>query len=227
MANDIAVSVKGLKKSFKNVSVLNGVEFDVQKGSIFALLGANGSGKTSLLRCILGQYPHSGTVTWQGREIQPGQRLVYPVFDDCPFYLNGSGALNLRLLGFRNTIASTSYLDAGTLRRPVRVYSLGQRKALALTAALGSGAELLLLDEPTTGLDRDGMNRLKRDLRAVAAQCAILATGHHLEFYDDVSERVLVLKEGLLTTVEREDWAERGGAGLVELYERRCASVQD
>jgi ABC-type multidrug transport system ATPase subunit len=210
--------------SFHHHVVLDGASASVPGCGVTFLMGANGSGKTTLMRCILGQYPHAGMVTWKGQRIRPGRRLVYPVFDDCSFYLNGSGATNLRLLGFREPGSSASYLSPETLSRPVREYSLGQRKRLALTAALGSGAEWLLLDEPTTGLDYEAMVQFRRDLTSLAARCAVLVTGHHVEFYDDLVQTVLVLREGRLIEVAREHWVEEGGTGLAGVYEKFCAS---
>ena len=216
--------LSNLTMSFGGHVVLDGARANIPDHGVTFLLGANGSGKTTLMRCILGQYPYSGEVTWKGQRIHPSRRLVYPVFDDCSFYVNGSGATNLRLLGFRQALPSVPYLDRDTLSRPIREYSLGQRKRLALTAALGSGAEWLLLDEPTTGLDHGAMKQFKRDLASLASRCAVLVTGHHLEFYDDLAERALALRSGVLTEVRRDEWCGQGGGGLVGIYEKLCAT---
>lgn len=216
-----------IRKSYGAETVLDGVDAVFPRGSVSLLMGPNGVGKTTLVRCVLGLEPHGGEVRWNGAPLDPEARLVYPVFDDTPFHPGLTGAQNLRVLAEESVNGPLQYLEQRLLRRRVRHYSYGQRKRLALTAALNSSAELVLLDEPTNGLDVDAMQQLREDLDGLRERRTFLVTGHHLEFYEDLVDHVFVVDAGRLVEVTAElsragqgpaDHPTTGHGGLTDVY---------
>lgn len=212
-------------KRFGQRTVLDAVDVEMPALSVNFLMGPNGVGKTTLIRCVLGLLPHTGTITWAGAPLDPSERRVCPVFDDAPFHPRLTGEQNLRVLAPESVGGPVVYLSHDVLRRRVKGYSHGERMRLALMAALNSGAELIILDEPTNGLDRDTMQALKADLRALTATTTFLVTGHNLEFYDDVVDHLFVLKDGAVVPatpapagVDDRDEMD-GRAGLARVYD--------
>jgi ABC-type multidrug transport system ATPase subunit len=196
------LAIKDVTKRFGGTAVLDAVTVEMPARSVNFLMGPNGAGKTTLIRCILGLHRYRGSITWDGAPIDPAARRVCPVFDHAPFHAALTGMQNLKVLAPESVDGSSVYLSRDVLRRKVKGYSHGERMRLALTAALNSGAELVVLDEPTNGLDRDTMHQLKADIRARATTTTFIVTGHNLEFYDDVVDNLFVLKDG---TVMRTD----------------------
>lgn len=195
------ITLSRVSKHFGPVALLEEAEAVFPSPGVTFLMGPNGVGKTTLIKCILGLEQYSGKILWNGRPVNVSERLVYPVFDDVPFHERLTGIQNLNILARESARGPRQYLDSNVLRRKVKSYSSGQRTRLALTAALNSGAELIILDEPTNGLDRDAMRRLKDDITELRGSTSFLITGHHLEFYDDLVDHLFVLKSGKLVEV--------------------------
>jgi ABC-2 type transport system ATP-binding protein len=178
-------------------------------------MGPNGAGKTTLLRCLLGLVPHTGDIRWNGKPIDPSERLVFPVFDEAPFYPRLTGRQNLAVLAPEALGRPSEYVDDHLLRQPFGRYSRGQRMRLALAAALNSGAELIVLDEPANGLDRETMVALRTDLIAMRTDCTIVLTGHQLEFYEDMVDSVSLLRDATLRHVDDSE----GRESLADMYD--------
>lgn len=190
------LKVKNLTKRFGSKAILDAVSVEMPPRSVNFLMGPNGAGKTTLIRCVLGLHRYQGEITWDGNPLDPAERRVCPVFDDAPFHPGLTGWQNLKVLAPESVGGPTVYLSHDVLRRKVKGYSHGERMRLALMAALDSGAELVILDEPTNGLDRDTMQQFKADIRARTGTTTFVVTGHNLEFYDDVVDNLFVLKDG-------------------------------
>jgi ABC-2 type transport system ATP-binding protein len=179
--------------------VLDGLSFAAGPGEILGLLGRNGSGKTTLLRLLAGLIKAtSGQLTTTA--------LPVIVFDRTPYQDALSGAENLRLgLALRGhddfTDSATGYLAAFDLtedaHRPVGEYSLGMRRRLALAEALACQGPLMLLDEPTLGLDPSGRTVLVSELKEAAdAGDTIVVATNDAAFAEHACSRVLVLEAG-------------------------------
>jgi ABC-type multidrug transport system ATPase subunit len=179
--------------------VLRGVDIEVRSGEVVALLGRNGSGKTTLLRCLAGLLdPASGRVQQQGRVAyvpqDPNALLLGPT-------VRADVATTPRLLGQRDTGAVDEWLAALDLSvlagRHPRQLSAGERQRVAVAAVAVGRPDVLLLDEPTRGMDAQSRAALERALGQVAARsgAAVLAT-HDVELAARCATRVVVLGDG-------------------------------
>ena len=205
------LSATGLTKSFGGKPALNDVSFEVRRGEIYGLLGHNGAGKSTSLGIILGMVmPDGGDVTIGGVSVLKNRsvalRKVGAIFESPAFYDYLSGWENLRLL-----MGYSSGFDAGAalavvelvglskrIHSKVRTYSHGMRQRLALAQALLPEPEVLLLDEPTDGLDPEGIKWFRdfilnlRDQRGMT----VLFNSHLLAEVELMCDRVAILREG-------------------------------
>jgi len=193
------------------VAALAGVGLTCSRGEVFGVLGPNGSGKTTLLRVLAGELPpDSGSVSVLGRpagarELVP--RVGWQADGPVPFarlpanaWLLHQGAL-LRLPAQTARQRAGALLErlglAGASERPIRTFSTGMRRRLALAGALLSEPEVLLLDEPTSGLDPMGSRLVLELLRAHAeAGGTVVLASHHLQEIEATCDRVCLLHRG-------------------------------
>jgi ABC-2 type transport system ATP-binding protein len=205
----------GLTKSFGSFLAVDGVDLDVREGDRYGFLGPNGSGKTTVIRMLLGLvYATSGEIEVLGERMPARAARVLPqvgaLIEGPSAYPHLSGRANLRLIdasgpGGRRTRAARigAALDqvglGGIDRRPVGKYSLGMRQRLGLAAALLRKPRLLILDEPANGLDPRGIREL-RDLLAglSAAGTTIFLSSHQLSEVEQLCSRVGVVDRGRL-----------------------------
>jgi ABC-2 type transport system ATP-binding protein len=210
------ISTSALTKRYGTVVAVDGVDLRVAEGDRYGLLGPNGSGKTTLLRLLLGLvYATSGRIELMGHPVPRQLSAVLPdvgaLVEGPAAYGHLSGRANLALLdaagsgGPRRTrrarIAETLERVGlgGVDRRPVRAYSLGMRQRLGLAAALLRAPRLLVLDEPTNGLDPQGMRDIRDLLRELnAAGTTVLLSSHLLGEVEQLCTRVGVMDRGRL-----------------------------
>lgn len=211
-----AARARALRKDFGAVTAVDGVDLDVPAGSVFGMLGPNGSGKTTLIRMLLGlTRPTSGTVELLGRPVPEGLPASLPdvgaLVEGPGFHPFLSGRANLRRVAATEPRLSARAVrpaaDAALERvgltaaagRRYRGYSLGMKQRLGLAAALLVPRRLVVLDEPTNGLDPAGT----REVRAVVAElrasgATVLLSSHLLAEVEAVCTHVAVLKQGTL-----------------------------
>ena len=210
------IRTTGLTKSYGSVQAVDGVDLDVRAGDIYGFVGANGSGKTTTVRMLLGLVlATSGQMQVLGEEMPRRRRSVLPrvgaLIENPAAYPNLSGRRNLTLLdaagpgGSRRTrnVRVGEALEqvglAGVGRRPVKQYSLGMRQRLGLAAALMRTPELLILDEPTNGLDPQGILEIRELLLGLhAAGTTVFLSSHLLAEVEQLCDRVGVLDRGRL-----------------------------
>ncbi|CAN5810523.1 ABC transporter ATP-binding protein [soil metagenome] len=194
--------VDGLHKSFGDVAALRGVDLEVSSGEIVGLLGANGAGKTTLIRCLLGlTLPDSGQVAVMG--MVPGRevlRRVGYVPQGLGLYTDLTVAENLEfrrgVYGVTEPVSISSLLPA--VDQPVERLSHGIQRKAAFAAALSHLPELLVLDEPTSGVGVLGRAELWEIVRDTAAEgVGVLVTTHHLEEAEQC-DRLVMLADGLV-----------------------------
>jgi ABC-2 type transport system ATP-binding protein len=210
MSDALPISTTGLVKRYGDIVAVNGVDLTVERGDVFGYLGPNGAGKTTLLRMLLGLIrPTSGSAKLFGRDpLVDGVRALDGVagFVEGPrFYSYLSGRRNLELLADYDGGGAHSRID-GVLeivelrdRAKDRVggYSHGMRQRLGIAASLLRQPRLLLLDEPTTGLDPAGMRDMRDLVRRLAGEgITILLSSHLLNEVEDLCNRVAIIRKG-------------------------------
>jgi ABC-2 type transport system ATP-binding protein len=210
------ITTTGLTKRYGRIVAVDDVDLDVRDGDRYGLLGPNGSGKTTLVRMLLGLvFATSGRIEVLGRPVPGRVREVLPAIgalvEGPAAYPHLSGRVNLALLdaagpgGPRRTRRRRigEALDrvglGGIDRRPVKAYSLGMRQRLGLAGALLRQPRLLVLDEPTNGLDPRGIHEI-RDLMAElnAGGTTVFLSSHLLAEVEQLCTRVGVMDRGRL-----------------------------
>jgi ABC-2 type transport system ATP-binding protein len=229
------ITTKGLTKRYGRVLAVDGVDLAVGEGDRYGLLGPNGSGKTTLIRLLLGLvYATSGQITVLGRPVPRQLKAVLPevgtLVEGPAAYGHLSGRANLALVdaagpgGGRRTRRARidDALDrvglGGVDRRPVKAYSLGMRQRLGLAAALLRAPRLLVLDEPTNGLDPRGIGEFRELLTELnRAGTTLLVSSHLLSEVDQLCTHVGVMDRGRLVLQDDLD-ALRAPTGRVEVH---------
>jgi len=210
VSESLPISTTGLVKRYGDIVAVNGVDLTVERGDVFGYLGPNGAGKTTLLRILLGLIrPTSGSAKLFGRDpLVDGVRALDGVagFVEGPrFYSYLSGRKNLELLadydgdGARSRIDSVLEIVELRDRAKDRVggYSHGMRQRLGIASSLLRQPRLLLLDEPTTGLDPAGMRDMRDLVRRLAGEgITILLSSHLLNEVEDLCNRVAIIRKG-------------------------------
>ncbi|MFJ8806373.1 ABC transporter ATP-binding protein [Streptomyces sp. NPDC102490] len=206
-----AIRVQGLEKSYGTLEVLRGVDFDVARGSIFALLGSNGSGKTTAVRILATLLkPDAGTAGVNGYDVgtQPAKvREAISLtgqFAAVDEILSGRENLVLvaRLLHLKDPgaiaddlLGRFSLADAGT--RKVSTYSGGMRRRLDIAMSLVGNPPVIFLDEPTTGLDPEARIAVWRAVKELAGHgTTVLLTTQYLDEAEQLADRIAILHQG-------------------------------
>ena len=205
------LKVAGLRKSFARRPALHGLDFEVRDGEIFGLLGHNGSGKSTTIGIILGLvHADGGLVEVAGisvaRERERAMRQVGAIFESPRFYEYLTGWRNLQVLtSFSGGVSRAAMEEAvrwvgleGRIHDQVGTYSQGMRQRLALAQALLPRPRLLILDEPTNGLDPDGIVDLRHRIRKLRDEFAItvIVCSHLLVEVEQLCDRVVILRSG-------------------------------
>ncbi|MFE7407239.1 ABC transporter ATP-binding protein [Isoptericola sp. NPDC057559] len=208
MTTEPIVHVRGARRRYGTFEAVRGVDLDVHRGELVALLGTNGAGKTSFVELVEGLAPaDGGTVRVLGRDPYRDRRQIV-----------GSLGIMLQSAGFSGdlTVAETARTWAGTLSRPrpvdevlatvdlthradVRVASLsgGEKRRLDLALATMGDPEVLFLDEPTTGLDPESRRATWRLVQGLLdAGTTVLLTTHYLEEAEELADRIAILQAG-------------------------------
>lgn len=206
------IEVKDLSLILGRTEILKNISVSLDQGQIHGLIGRNGSGKTMLMKCICGFVrPTSGTVIVDGRRI--GKDCDFPknvglIIETPGFIPYYSGYRNLKLLaGLNNKISKEDIRNAMKLvgldpflKRPVRKYSLGMRQRLGLAQAVMEDPDLLILDEPMNGLDKEGVQEMRKYLLQLKAQGkTIVIASHSSEDIALLCDTVHEIDKGVLT----------------------------
>jgi ABC-2 type transport system ATP-binding protein len=212
----IAVATTGLVKRFGDRDAVAGIDLAVPTGAVYGFLGPNGSGKTTTIRMLLGLiHPTAGAIELLGRPMPTGAGEVLPrvgsLVEGPAFHPYLSGRANLARLDaadrFADPATAARRIDAAldrvgllaAARKRYRAYSLGMRQRLALAAALLVPRELLVLDEPTNGLDPQGTREVRHLVASLASDGAtVLVSSHLLSEVEQMCSHVGVMREGAL-----------------------------
>ncbi|GMA56101.1 ABC-2 type transport system ATP-binding protein [Alicyclobacillus sacchari] len=234
-----AIALRGLTKRIGQKAIVDNLTLDVPSGEVFGLLGPNGAGKTTTIRMMVGLVRMSaGTVEIAGHDIvrDYGQaiRQVGAIVENPEMYKYLSGYQNLQQFARMTPGIETRRIDevvefvglSERIHDKVRQYSLGMRQRLGLAQALLHRPSVLILDEPTNGLDPAGIRELRDHLRRLAREegVAVVVSSHLLGEMELMCDRVAVIQQGRLVSVERIDKMIAAGTdGLVSVFvETKC-----
>ncbi len=205
------IEIKDLCKEFKNNKVLDHVNLRMKESHIYGIVGRNGSGKTMLFRCMAGLVrPSSGEIIYNGKILY--KDILMPpsmgiVIENMGLYPDYSGFANLKYLAgirkiisdeeIRSTIARVG-LDPDD-KRKIRKYSLGMRQRIILAQAFMEKPDILVLDEPTNGLDEEGVRLVRDILKEESERGALIAiASHNKEDISYLCDEVFSMSKGCL-----------------------------
>jgi ABC-2 type transport system ATP-binding protein len=226
MQSDVVIEARNLTKVYRDfwgrqkVRALKALDLDVRRGEIFGLLGPNGSGKTTTIKLLLGLlFPTSGEALVFGRDatdVTKNARIGYLAEESYLYrFLNAEETLDFygRLFSMPKPLRRQRSYDlieqvglGWAKRRQLKEYSKGMTRRIGLAQALINDPELLLLDEPTTGLDPIGIREMKDMILELRDQGkTILMCSHRLDDVQDVCDRIAILHQGELKELGRVD----------------------
>lgn len=203
------LTLEHLSKNFNGLQAVNQVSFEIEKGNVYGILGPNGSGKSTTLGIVLNVVNKTGgNYSWFGGTADTHQALkkVGAIIERPNFYPYMTAYDNLKLVA-QIKKAPYSKIDeklelVGLLERKdskFRTFSLGMKQRLAIASALLNDPEILILDEPTNGLDPQGIRQIRDIIRQIANQgTTILLASHLLDEVEKVCSHVVVLKKGTM-----------------------------
>ena len=209
---DYVIKVRNVTKKFKEATALKDVTVSFERGKIYGIIGRNGSGKTVLFKCVCGLLAVSeGEITVLGQTIGDGLRVpkgVGAVIETPGFLPNASGYRNLFYLAslsgkpdrqkIRDVIAMVG-LDPDS-RKHVRKYSMGMRQRLGIAQAIMEDPELLILDEPFNGLDKNGVQDMRKLVKSLAEEGkTIILSSHNPADIDTLCDTVCEMDGGILS----------------------------
>lgn len=201
------LTISGLHKQYGKVHAVNNVSFEIQKGNVYGILGPNGSGKSTTLGIVLNVVNKtSGAYSWFGGHAETHEALkkVGAIIERPNFYPYMSAYDNLRLVCKIKGVPLAKIEEKLTLvglweRRDskFRTFSLGMKQRLAIASALLNDPEILILDEPTNGLDPQGIRQIRDLIRLIASQgTTILLASHLLDEVEKVCSHAVVMRNG-------------------------------
>jgi len=211
------VSIEGVSKLYGSVAAVSDVTLEVRRGEVLGLLGPNGSGKTTLLRMLTGYLsPTTGRLSVDGhdteRDRMAARRLIGYVPESLPLYSH------MRVREFLRFMARLRGLDSAAsnaavaevaeqvglgdrLAAPIRTLSRGYRQRVAIGQALVHRPDILVLDEPTNGLDPRQIIETRNFIRGLAGRRTVIMSSHILGEVEKVADRVAILLQGRLLSV--------------------------
>lgn len=210
---DFLIETKQLTKIYGDQTVVSSVNLHVKKGQIYGLLGRNGAGKTTIMKMILGLTPAtSGKVGLFGQNIKGQEKRVYPrigaIIETPGFYPNLTGTENLEIFAkLRGTAAPNAVKNALDVvglpyknKKLFHKYSLGMKQRLGIANAILHDPELLVLDEPTNGLDPIGISEMREFIKNLSLDCGktILISSHILSEMALLADHIGIIDKGVL-----------------------------
>ena len=204
---DTVLHLENISKSFGYLKAVDNLSFEIKKGNIYGLLGPNGSGKSTTLGMVLNVVNKSaGNYSWFGGNIDTHQALkkVGAIIEHPNFYPYMSAYQNLKLVcrikGVSYAAIEKVLETVGLLDRKNSLFSnfsLGMKQRLAIASALLNDPEVLILDEPTNGLDPQGIHQIREIIKAIAKKgTTILLASHLLDEVEKVCSHVVILRKG-------------------------------
>jgi ABC-2 type transport system ATP-binding protein len=210
----VLIEADGLTKYYGDFTAIEGVSFSVRRGSITAFLGPNGAGKTTAMRILTGYLaPDSGRAVIAGHDMSTdriaGSRVLGYLSENAPLYPDMTPNGYLRYIGKARSLSAGALDDAlervadacqlgEVWTKSIRNLSKGFQQRVSLAQALLHDPEVLILDEPTLGLDPNQIAMVRKLIRDFASEKAVLLSTHILQEVEAMADRVLLISEGRL-----------------------------
>lgn len=222
-----SVEVKNVSKSLGKNSILENVNFNLEKGKIYGLVGANGSGKSTLLKIILGLYKSKGKVYINGYDVKKNFKeaisKVSGVVDYVSLYEFLNAKENLRYFAYLydvpvkrvDEVLDIVKLD-GNDRKLVRYYSLGMKQKLGIAISLLKDPDILILDEPTNGLDPKSISELRSTLKSFKDKTIIISS-HLISEIEKLSSDILFINKKTVSRITNDKVKREFNLGNYEL----------
>lgn len=209
------IEVKNLTKKVGKKNILDNISFDLEDGEILGVVGKNGSGKTTLLKSIVGLiHPTSGEITIDGYNLKKdfekaiknvGCMIEIPIMYD---YLSGKENLEIYRMMFKgipkkrvDEIIKLISLE-GSEYKKLKIYSLGMKERLGIGLTLLNNPKLLILDEPTNGLDPVGIKDLRNFIKSLKG-VSVIITSHMLNEIENICDKVMFIDDGKLINIKK------------------------
>lgn len=211
------LSIKNLNKSFGSKHIIKNVSFDVYAGEIFGFLGPNGSGKTTTIKMIMGfLFPDSGNINICGfdvkKDYEKAMNLVGGIVENPEMYKDMTGMQNLHMYGRLHDGVTAERIKEvveivgmqARANEKIKKYSLGMKQRIGVAQAILHRPRLLILDEPTNGLDPAGIKELRDILKKLAHEenVAVLVSSHMLAEMELMCDRVAIIDNGKILDVK-------------------------
>ena len=202
--------MNGLTKDYKGKKAIDNISFTIKKGEIIGIVGPNGAGKTTLMKIIVGIiHKYEGNLKFN--QFKAHKRKVGCIIENPSFYPNLTGMDNLRYFAeFSGGFDVKEVHDIiqmlnmnGFIHKKVKNYSLGMKQRLGIAQALLNEPELLILDEPTNGLDPEGVVEIRNIIKGIVQkrQISVLISSHILSEIEIICDRVALLQNGKLVEI--------------------------
>ena len=223
------ICVDGLIKEYAGIKVVDGVSFSVNKGEIYGLLGRNGAGKTTIMKILLGlANPTSGKVFILGKDMSVNSekkvlKKVGCIIENPGFYSNLTGTENLEIFAKLRGLDQDSVKKALELvnlpykdKKIFSKYSLGMKQRLAIANAIMHNPEILVLDEPTNGLDPIGIAEVRELLKKFKESgISILISSHILSELENVADRISIIDFGkMIEEINMKEWKNKQNSDI-------------
>jgi ABC-2 type transport system ATP-binding protein len=234
---DAAIVIEGLAKRFEDITALDGLSFEVQRGELFGLLGPNGAGKTTTINILCGLLePTDGNVYVGGHDVQKEPEKVRGLIGVCPqdtaVYPFLTGRENVELFGNLHTIPRESLrkkteelLEKMSLTedadRQAGKYSGGMRRRINLVMGLVHDPEIAFLDEPTVGMDPQSRHAVWDFIRELKAKGkTVILTTHYMEEAEELCDRIGIIDHGRLIALgtPKELMDKHGASDLEDVF---------
>lgn len=224
MENNIVLSVQGVTKIYGERAAVNNVSFDIKEGEIYGLIGQNGAGKTTIIKVISGlAKPTSGNVYICGYDIQTDFEKAVSnlggIIENPELYSYMSGLDNLKYYASLYKNISKNRIDEvvalmgmdNRIQDKVKTYSLGMKQRVGIAQALIHNPKLLILDEPTNGLDPNGIKEMRNFLKKLASNgISILISSHILAEMELICDKIGIIDNGMIIENKTMDELQQG-----------------
>jgi ABC-2 type transport system ATP-binding protein len=209
------IEVKGLEKSFRGNRVIDGISFEVRRGEILCFLGPNGAGKTTTINILTGALGRgSGEITCEGqrlgRDLRGFKQRLGIVPQELAIYEDITARQNIKffasLYGLRGSLLGQRTAEAlefaGLSKRAdekVKTFSGGMKRRLNVACAVAHHPELLIMDEPTVGIDPQSRNHILRSIKRLREDgMTVIYTTHYMEEVEEISTRIIIMDNGAI-----------------------------